>query len=448
MALTSTFIISLIRTPLTTVDVGTKRLKFYHFIMSVCRLESCVQFPLSRKELKETVDKARDWALMHGLSMRSKKNFNRDQVQILPFALLPTSFPRKSFETAKSVQTLLNELIHKVAYNKEFIAASLKRYILAELGYTEKARSIPENNALTGFCNGLVAAWKLYNNKEAIILFVVEDVTYNICDQRFHEFEIRRLNPEIKVIRRSLTSLVSESTIKLGPHKELIVGNMIAAVVYYRSGYQLEAYPTAQEWDTRLLIERSRAIKCPSIQYHLAGTKKVQQSLAQSSILKKFLTDEESITKIQEVFAGLYTLDFTDDGEKALTMAMNEPSKYVLKPQREGGGNNVYNDDIKTCLNSMKNTKERTAYILMDRIYPPLQTNYLIRAAQEPISESNVSLSDVVAELGIYGVVVGDGKQIMMNEEVGHILRTKSSTENEGGIVAGVGALDSPYLIS
>lgn len=60
--------------------------------------------------------------------MRSKKNFNRDQVQILPFALLPTSFPRKSFERAKSVQILLNELIHKVAYDKEFITNSLKRY--------------------------------------------------------------------------------------------------------------------------------------------------------------------------------------------------------------------------------------------------------------------------------------------------------------------------------
>lgn len=88
-------------------------------------------------------------------------------------------------------------------------------------------------------------------------------------------------------------------------------------------------------------------------------------------------------------------------------MAINEPSKFVLKPQREGGGNNIYNDDIRTCLNSMKNKKERTAWILMDRIYPPLQSNYLIRAAQEPISESNVSLSDVVAELGIYGVIVG-----------------------------------------
>lgn len=25
---------------------------------------------------------------------------------------------------------------------------------------------IPENNSLNGFCNGLVEAWKLYNNKE------------------------------------------------------------------------------------------------------------------------------------------------------------------------------------------------------------------------------------------------------------------------------------------
>lgn len=41
-----------------------------------------------------------------------------------------------------------------------------------------------------------------------------------------------------------------------------------------------------------------------------------------------------------------------------------------------------------------------------------------------------------------------DSNEIMLNEQVGHILRTKSSSEDEGGIVAGVGALDSPYLIS
>ncbi|KMQ91518.1 glutathione synthetase [Lasius niger] len=223
---------------------------------------------------------------------------------------------------------------------------------------------------------------------------------------------------------------------------------MIVAVVYYRSGYELEAYPTDKEWDIRLLIERSRAIKCPSVQYHLAGTKKVQQSLAQPNVLKKFLKDETSVARVQEIFTGLYTLDFDEDGEKAVEMGINKPNKFVLKPQREGGGNNIYNEDIRTWLSSMRDSPERKAWILMDRIYPPLQQNYLIRAVEEPSLKDNFDLSEVVTELGVYGVIIGDSSNIILNEQVGHILRTKSSSEDEGGIVAGIGALDSPYLIS
>jgi len=47
-----------------------------------------------------------------------------------------------------------------------------------------------------------------------------------------------------------------------------------------------------------------------------------------------------------------------------------------------------------------------------------------------------------------YSIVFRDSNEIMLNEQVGHVLRTKLSSEDEGGIVAGVGALDSPYLIS
>lgn len=88
-------------------------------------------------------------------------------------------------------------------------------------------------------------------------------------------------------------------------------------------------------------------------------------------------------------------------------MALSEPNKFVLKPQREGGGNNIYNENIRTFLNNIKNERERTAWILMDRICPPLQRNYLIQAAQEKLPENNLSLSDVITELGIYGVIVG-----------------------------------------
>lgn len=66
---------------------------------------------------------------------------------------------------------------------------------------------LPENTALSGLCEGMVAAWKQYAVPSAAILFVVEDTTYNICDQRFHEFYIRENHPEIKVIRRSLTEI-------------------------------------------------------------------------------------------------------------------------------------------------------------------------------------------------------------------------------------------------
>ena len=36
------------------------------------------------------------------------------------------------------------------------------------------------------------------------------------------------------------------------------------------------------------MIERSLAIKSPSIQYHLAGTKKVQQALAAPGTLERY----------------------------------------------------------------------------------------------------------------------------------------------------------------
>jgi glutathione synthase len=81
------------------------------------------------------------------------------------------------------------------------------------------------------------------------------------------------------------------------------------AVVYFRAGYEPAQYPSNNEWAARLMIERSLAIKCPSIHYHLAGTKKVQQALAAPGILEKFLTDPVKVGAVQEIFTGLYSLE-------------------------------------------------------------------------------------------------------------------------------------------
>lgn len=36
--------------------------------------------------------------------------------------------------------------------------------------------------------------------------------------------------------------------------------------------------------------------------------------------------------------------------------------------------------------------------------------------------------------------------QVLLNEEVGHLVRTKTSSSNEGGVAAGFAVLDSPLL--
>jgi len=48
--------------------------------------------------------------------------------------------------------------------------------------------------------------------------------------------------------------------------------------------------------------------------------------------------------------------------------------------------------------------KERSAWILMDKINPPVQQNYLIRPNQD--FEKNSALCEVVSELGIFGTIL------------------------------------------
>ncbi len=80
------------------------------------------------------------------------------------------------------------------------------------------------------------------------------------------------------------------------------------SVIYFRCGYSPDQYPTEREWEARLLMERSRAIKSPSIHYHLAATKKVQQELAKTGALERFLKDPEEIKAVRDIFTGLFPI--------------------------------------------------------------------------------------------------------------------------------------------
>lgn len=63
--------------------------------------------------------------------------------------------------------------------------------------------------------------------------------------------------------------------------------------------------------------------------------------------MEKFLSNPKEVELIREIFTGIYSLDFDQFGNEAVELALREPEKFVLKPQREGGGNNIYGLDVK-----------------------------------------------------------------------------------------------------
>lgn len=293
--------------------------------------------------------------------------------------------------------------------------------------------------------------------RQVAVLFVVQDGESNTVDQRMLEFRLWS-DHRIPSIRMSLAKINSDFDSTDGV---LTVGKYEIALVYYRAGYAPTDYPGGPdgvEWEARAKLENSRATKAPSLGYHLVGTKKVQQQLARPGVLEKFFPNEPDLVALmRSSFAGLWSLgmeDATDDDLDAVTRALldGEHDKFVLKPQREGGGYNFYGEDVANKLRPqvelsedgkkvIKLGQELGEYILMERIFPPLQTAVLLRAGKVE------GVGDSLSELGIYGTILTspDG-EVLHNEYAGFLLRTKFSNVNEGGVASGFATLSSPYL--
>lgn len=88
-----------------------------------------ISLDLSREDLEELIDKAKDWALMNGVCLRSRNNFDRDVLQFAPFTLFPSPFPREEFYNACNIQIILNILIHRVAHDYDFLKDTLQETI-------------------------------------------------------------------------------------------------------------------------------------------------------------------------------------------------------------------------------------------------------------------------------------------------------------------------------
>ena len=96
-------------------------------------------------------------------------------------------------------------------------------------------------------------------------------------------------------------------------------------------------------------------------------------------------------------------------------------------PYAAGGGNNLYGDELVAALKTHDPSAaagepgDLSAYILMQRIFPPVNTTLCLRAGEMVELET-------LSELGIYGGYLRVGEETVMNTaKGGHLLRTKAS---------------------
>ncbi|QSL66858.1 hypothetical protein MERGE_001245 [Pneumocystis wakefieldiae] len=436
---------------------------------------------LDKNQQDFLISELMDYVEVHGINIRikhseqDKKHFFSHQN--VPLTLYPSLFPSIAFEKAKAIQCDFNKLYAFIANDEEFMCQVMENLIniddfikklwnihlevkkkgivqpislgifrsdylleatqnsspqlkqvefntiassmgsfsskisemhkyLNSIGaygsYILKEENFPKNDSIKLLTEGLANANRLYGEKNTKILFIVEPHDSFILDQRCLEYELFQVHG-IQAYRVFLHSILDFIELRKND-KALLFKSPNSkieeiSVVYFRTGYSPNHYPSSIEWSARSLIEESRAIKCPTVITQLAGCKKVQQILCEKNIM---------------------------NNQEAYRLLMNNPQNYVLKPQREGGGNNIYGLDIPAFLKTIPES-QREQYILMEMIHPFIQTNTIIR--------NNESYhTNVINELGIYGVILWDKNGgIYHNKESGYLLRTKDKDKNEGG---------------
>ncbi|KAF9382550.1 hypothetical protein CPC16_009300 [Podila verticillata] len=463
---------------------------------------------LTEEQLTILKDAALDFALSHGLVVRPPPTpLSKDDphhaalstgVINAPISLFPTPFPKRAFHNAVQIQPLFSQLVHDISEDDAFLkeimeslshvddfvkrlydmyitvkkegiaqpaslgihrsdyiihlnpgqdfseaaikqvelntisvsfgslsslTADLHRYLQATTGYfSDKVDldALPTSESIESIASGLASAHKHYGSKSAKVMMVVQPGERNAFDQRWIEYNLLKKHG-IVLIRKTLAEIADHG--RLDPTtKALYIGDQ-----------------EISEWDGRLLAERSLAIKCPTLAYQLVGAKKVQQVLAAPGQLERFVKDPQSAALLRASFTGLYPLDHTPEGLAAYEAALVNSDDLVMKPQREGGGNNIYGKDIQVALKKLS-AEQRNAYILMDIIRPPITKNVLLRKGE-------LQRADVVSELGVYGIYLHSGEQVVRNDVGGHLLRTKGVESNEGGVAAGFAVIDSLILV-
>lgn len=393
--------------------------------------------PLYNK-LYHRVSRRRDFLDQHLAASRAVDEFVQGLYASLPE--IPVEKPwlylsRHDFmpgRTSKGVvpkQVETNLMAASLGYASQRVNATL-RFLYAD---TPLGSKIPAHRGGSTITRGLALAYRRLAQPGEFIFFVVPAGEVNAFDQRAMQGELV-LDYGIPVLVTTLEELGAEGRLHNG--KTQLHGKS-GVIAYFRAGYSPDHYTHPDAWKGRRLLEHSETVSVPSVTIQLANTKKIQQVLANIEVLQGFV-DAAEAGQLLDTMVVMAPVDGPLQGSTARQVALSDPEAWVLKPSREGGGNNYFGQEMVQHLRDLSPEKAQ-AFILMEAIQQePFRG---IRLVNEEVHDS-----PCVTELGHFSYALYENDELVFEDVEGYLLRTKDVANREGLVLGGYSFLDAVAL--
>ena len=301
--------------------------------------------------------------------------------------------------------------------------------------YKEKNVEIPQNkgNEIEKFTEAIIEAIKLafpQDYKSSSILFIVNE------NQNKYDFHLENLRNELynKHEIRSCKLLLNEVNTKINKDEEgnlLKDGNKIS-LVYFNS-FDKNDFKDEESYKALELIELSKAIKVPDVNTYLSSLKIFQYYLSKPDIIMHYNHNELIINDILRFFGGIYYLPDKSKEERndLIEKIKASPDNYILKTNEEKTGEN-----LKQIINSVGEgdlPDELVNGIIVEKYNPPEHESVIIK-------DENSKIEKVISEYGIYGIILMNDNNLVINKSVSFLIKTGIKGES-------LDILDLPCLI-
>ena len=301
--------------------------------------------------------------------------------------------------------------------------------------YKEKNVEIPQNkgNEIEKFSEAIIEAIKLafpQDYKTSSILFIVNE------NQNKYDFHLENLRNELynKHEIRSCKLLLNEVNTKITKDEEgnlLKDGNKIS-LVYFNS-FDKNDFKDEESYKALELIELSKAIKVPDINTYLSSLKIFQYYLSKPDIIMHYNHNELIINDILRFFGGIYYLPDKSKEERndLIEKIKASPDNYILKTNEEKTGEN-----LKQIINSVGEgdlPDELVNGIIVEKYNPPEHESVIIK-------DENSKIGKVISEYGIYGIILMNDNNLVINKSASFLIKTGIKGES-------LDILDLPCLI-